>query len=105
MKQKEKYIITSYDFFKNTSTYYFFLFFHLLIFFSEKHLRLANKIRCTIYSSILVSVIMPIYNKLIYLNASMSSIQSQTLYNIEIICIDDFFDRQFYRIYYSQDEN
>lgn len=37
-----------------------------------------------------VSILIPVFNKLKYLNRSLDSVQNQTLKNIEIVAIDDF---------------
>lgn len=51
----------------------------------------SDKAKISIISSpMLVSVIIPVYNKILYLNSSFDSVQSQTLRKIEIICIDDY---------------
>ncbi len=42
-----------------------------------------------LYSSIKVSVIVPVYNTSDYLKDCLDCITSQSLKNIEIICIDD----------------
>lgn len=39
--------------------------------------------------SILVSIMLPIFNKIIYLNRSISSVQNQSFRDLEIVCVDD----------------
>jgi len=44
---------------------------------------------CTIYSSPLISVIIPTFNRWNYLERAISSVLNQTYLNIECIVIDD----------------
>lgn len=39
--------------------------------------------------SILVSIMLPIFNKISYLNRSLNSAQNQSFFNLEIVCVDD----------------
>ena len=79
MKIKEK--IKIYKFILNKKKIYIIFFLYFLIEL-EKFLIYSIKIK--------ISIFLPIYNKEIYLERSINSIQKQSLKNLEIIAVNDF---------------
>ena len=63
------------------------LFFIYLLF--ENKILISQKLIKRIFNIIDISIIIPIYNAKQYLPLCLNSIISQTLFNIEIICIND----------------
>lgn len=68
----------------------FFIIYIFIYFLYVRYIYKTNSTNISIFSLVPVSVIIPVYNKIHYLNASLKSVQSQTLSKIEIIFIDDF---------------
>lgn len=71
---------------------YFYLFFEFLILLSFYILFFGITPKFTLGLSInnFISILLPVYNKISYLNRSMNSVQNQTFHNFEIICVDDY---------------
>lgn len=83
---------------KNILSFYFFAIlicniYIFLIYFKLKYIRCELlKLRVNdknILTDVQVSIVIPIFNRLLLINRSLSSAQNQMLPNIEIICVDD----------------
>lgn len=74
---------------KKTNNKIILIFLLLIFIYFKKELLIFKKLIKNIFNIIDISIIIPIYNNIKYLPVCLNSVISQTLLNIEIICIDD----------------